>query len=385
MPDVATLQTLCDVTAGLPAAGAIREPWRGVLQELEALPIADRGRRLEELAQVHLNGRGEELIQAVFALKPGGVPLGSWDSVALSLGNTRWLWEDWLPEGFLVILAAESGAGKSALALWLCRCLALGEPWPDGSPFLERPSSVLWVEGESAAAINIRRAQAWGCPLDKIKTPLPDPLEDVDLENPAHREAFEAAAARPEVRLVVVDSYRGVSRRRKENDSENALSFELAGLAARLAKPVLCLHHLKKQDRKAPRLEVSLDDVRGSGAVIQPARLVLAIDTPAPEDQQKKRLLVVKDNLGPFPAPLGFSIGEEGLTFGEAPSRPIHASQIESAVTFLRGSLADGPRLSEELRQEAEASGLAFRTLRRAKDLLAVNSEKGSQGWLWSL
>jgi hypothetical protein len=40
------------------------------------------------------------------------------------------------------------------------------------------------------------------------------------------------------------------------------------------------------------------------------------MDLPDPADPQTRRLSVVKNNLAPFPDPLGFRIDDHGLHFG---------------------------------------------------------------------
>jgi hypothetical protein len=64
---------------------------------------------------------------------------------------------------------------------------------------------------------------------------------------------------------------------------------------------------------------------------------------------------------------------------------------IERAVMFLRELLAGGPLLSNEVRVRAEASGLSWASLRRAKPRIGIvarresKSNTGEGRWLWSL
>jgi hypothetical protein len=64
---------------------------------------------------------------------------------------------------------------------------------------------------------------------------------------------------------------------------------------------------------------------------------------------------------------------------------------IERAVIFLRELLAGGPLLSNEVRVRAEAAGLSWSTIRRAKDQLGVEAVRESEGgsgygrWRWVL
>ena len=56
---------------------------------------------------------------------------------------------------------------------------------------------------------------------------------------------------------------------------------------------------------------------------------------------------------------------------------------VEVAASWLRTSLADGALPARELRADAEAAGIAFRTLKRAKRVLGVESVRTADGWLW--
>lgn len=44
----------------------------------------------------------------------------------------RWLWQDWLPEGKLSLLAGSPGTGKTTLAVAMAAIVSAGGVWPDG-------------------------------------------------------------------------------------------------------------------------------------------------------------------------------------------------------------------------------------------------------------
>ena len=74
-----------------------------------------------------------------------------------------------------------------------------------------------------------------------------------------------------------------------------------------------------------------------------------------------------------------------------ARSRRQGRSALDAAADFLRKKLADGPVPMTEVAQTADAAGIKMPTLRRAKRLLGVESEKrgqpgsDAQAWIWSL
>jgi hypothetical protein len=66
-------------------------------------------------------------------------------------------------------------------------------------------------------------------------------------------------------------------------------------------------------------------------------------------------------------------------------------SSRETAETFLRERLAGGPVLQREVKADAEGAGLAWATVRRAKDRLGVVAQRESHGrdgagrWTWAM
>ena len=311
----------------------------------------------------------------------------TWHVAAVTLGPITWHWERWLAPGFLHILAARTGLGKSTLALRIAGCYLAGWPWPDGRPFEGEKGAVLWLEAEGAQALNVDRAGKWGLPLDAIHTPLADALEDFNLLSARHRHAAEKWAADPAVRLVVLDSLSGARAGADENDSRALQSMKwLAELARNTGKPVLATHHLRKRSILDGTDEVNLERLRGSSAIVQVARVVWGLDVPNPAQPSRLRLQVLKDNLGRFPPPLGMRIEEDGrVTFGEAPEPPQSETATERAARFLRRILANGPMKASEILAAAEREGISEKVLRVAKDKLCIESHQQVGGWWWTL
>ncbi len=328
---------------------------------------------------------------------PADRPPVTWADLESVLGPVEWDWPGWLPRGFLTLLAGQSGCGKSLMALRIAATYTKAEAFPDGTPAPEQ-GAVLWVESEEAEALNLGRAQAWHLDRHRFYTPqlTPSEMHHVLLDDPADQEAVYNLARRPDVRLIVIDALRGIHRGR-ENDSEvhSVVAF-LAAMARDTGKPILLTHHLSK-----PRVgeidEVSVDRVRGSSAIVQPARVVWGIDAPDGSAPERKRLHVIKSNLAKFPEPIGFEIfplpdnsDYPELIFSiDAPERPKTETVHDKALDFLRVSLARGPRLRKELEEEATGQGISNRALVRAKKVLGVVSVKAGGGehapWSWSL
>lgn len=326
-----------------------------------------------------------------FQLNPGELPeeapaqcVTTWADMARTLGPIEWAWQGWLPKGMLTILAGESGAGKSALALRLCACYLRGDPWPDGSKFTGEIGAVVWCEAEAAQALNLNRAKSWNLPIDKIYTPLSDPLADVRLDIPEHAASLAKIALLPEVKLIVVDSLRGIHRG-DENSSETMHIIKwLAELARDSGKELILSHHLRKRSLFDGN-EVELERLRGSSAIVQPARLVWALDTPNPQNKEVKRLKVIKSNLERWPPGIGVTISEAGVTFGEAPEPPKVETKLDQAVDLLLALLQKGPIASTQIEEEFKGAGISIPTMNRAKIKLGIISSRQTCGWQWAL
>jgi putative DNA primase/helicase len=310
-------------------------------------------------------------------------PPGTWADVEGLLGPITWAWKPWLPIGMLTILAGESGAGKSALALRLAGCFLRGDPWPDKTAYKGETGLILWCEAEAAQAVNLDRAKKWGLPLDQILTPT-DPLEDVKLDNPDHFNSIYAAAFRPDVRLIVVDSLRGANSRDENSSDTMGMVQKVAGLARDSGKPILLTHHLRKKSIFDTD-SVELERLRGSSAIVQTARLVWALDVPDPTAKNWKRLQVVKSNLAKFPEPVGMTIDDQGVKFGLAPEVPKTDSVADRAVDLLMALLQDEPQSAKAIEDEFDQAGISIATMKRAKSKLGVISIKDKDGWKWSL
>jgi len=314
---------------------------------------------------------------------PSGI---AWDEMAGLIGDVSWAWQPWLPKGFVTIIAAEVGVGKSVLCLRIADSFLRGEPWPDGTSCDGDPGAILWCETEAAQALNLGRAKTWGLPIDKIYSPKigDNPITDVELDLTEHQDQVTDMANWPDVRLVVVDSLRG-AHRGDENSSSIEVVKWLAQLARDTNKPVLLTHHLRKRGLLDLDGTISLDRVRGSSAIIQTSRVVWAIDRPDIETEAR-RLSVIKSNLTRFPDPVGLEISDAGIEFGEAPEKPHEDTPTERAIDLLRSILADEPMKQPDIEAEAKGAGVAWFAVRQAKKRLGIVSKrKGLDGWYWAL
>jgi hypothetical protein len=319
-----------------------------------------------------------------FSTINGRTPL-SWADQAAVLPEISWLWPDWLPKGMVSLIVGPPEVGKSALALWIAKCVLTGDPLPDGS-LIETPGRVVWMESESAEVLNIDRARKWGLPLERILKPTlgHDPLSEVTLLDPDGWLAFETAVYTTDVRLVIVDSLGGVYMR--ENDPQIKLIMKrLARLARDTRVPIMVVHHPRKLNLGEHDI-ITLDRVRGHSGIIQFVRMIWAVERPDPIIELRVRVKVIKSNLAMKPEPFGFEIcPDEGLIYVDVPEDPRTESQKEKAADLILTLLNDGPKHSTEIYGEAEGAGISKNTIRRAKNTLGVVTRRDGERncWMW--
>jgi len=317
--------------------------------------------------------------------------VATYADVAKLVADVSWSWNQWLPNGYAAMIVSEPGAGKSYLALWLARIFAQGGTFPNDQTFGGKRGKILWCETESAQSLTLARAADLELSLDDLLCPLPNPLDPVNLLDTGHRKKVEAIARREDVVLIVVDSLSGGNGNAKENSSDEMKPIVqwLADLAQKIDKPVICTHIFNKL--QFAEGTPPLSKIRGSSVISQFFRLIMAIDAPDLLNPKRKRLSVIKSNLAPAPAPLGFEVTAGEILFMEAPDAPRPKAALDTAVAFLADYLKTGRHNQEAVIAAAKERGISVRTLRRAKKSLGVKSEKEynhftrTSTWYWQL
>lgn len=312
-------------------------------------------------------------------------PPGTWADIENILAPLVWDWQNWLPRGHLVIVSSASGEGKSAIMLRVAACYLRGDSLPDGQTFCGSQGLVLWGECEAAQAINLGRAQDWNLPYQRILTPFggDDVLQDPQLDLPEHQRVIASHFRSPDVKLLIVDSLRG-AHSGDENSSETiGVTKFLAELARDTGKPVLLSHHLRKRGQMDGDV-ITLDQLRGSSAIAQLARIIWGIDAPDPTHKETKRLSVIKSNLARFPTPLGFEIDQSGVRFVAAPEPPKEDTLTDRAADLLELLLAEGAKPATKIEEEFKQAGISMAAANRAKKKLGVIAVKPGGVWHWS-
>jgi hypothetical protein len=310
--------------------------------------------------------------------------LDSFADAKSALGEIIWDWHGWIPRGYLLLLVAAGGLGKSMLAMRILRNYILGGDFPDGQAYKGGTGKALWVEAESGQQANVSRAVEMGIPLERIIFPASWDC-DITIFEERDRLKIEHAARLEDVKVVIVDSL-SASNNGREREAEIIPTVKwMAWLARSTQKPILVTHHLRKAGIGDSDV-VTLDRVRGHTAITQLARIVWALDIPDPTDTGNIRLSVIKSNLSEMPRPLGFRLQRPCVfTFGPAPAPPRVETVADRTRELLLSILADGPVPTSEVLDALKAHGISERTYRRVKREMSLVSVKKGNSWLTSL
>jgi len=127
----------------------------------------------------------------------------------------------------------------------------------------------------------------------------------------------------------------------------------------------------------------------GSLAFVAAARAAWGV-VRDPEDDDRRLFLPVKNNLADATG-LSFTITDGKvewspepvlISIDELPEKGRDDTPREEAKRWLAAALEEGNRPAKELRKEAQADGIAKRTLERAKRELGVESVQEDL-WMW--
>jgi hypothetical protein len=406
-------QAIADLLAGLPVearaqdfTGIRRVCWeavRGVGEERGGVVVSEKmnwtrtsadergGSRAEVYAAVIFEATAQhperfEFLREMERVRPG-TPwprLMSLEEVSQEVGAVDWLWRGWMPRGFITLLGAVSGAGKSLVALDLCRRLLRGMPWPDGSPQEAHPGlpGIVYVEAEAAAQILVERARKWQLDLGRLFPFAPSGGDAIDLSRAEQREQLSELCTRTRPALVVVDSLASAYGRGLTTVQQvRGLLEYLAELAAEQEAALLLVHHLNKPGSRSERRSIA--DFFGSFYIPAMARSVLSLSV---ESAQRRRMEVVKSNLAAKPAPLRLEIradGEEGVRLEWAPwdEGGSRATLLKGCEAWLLELLEGAPMRPCEVVRMGRERGYGRRMIYRARRRLGerVEDTRGRQ------
>ena len=310
-------QALADRLAGypVPAPNLAKwsEPWLTCWRALDADPDSPPHETVLRVLEDH--PERDQLINTLFSLVPGATQLSP--TLAQDWAPITWLWPGWIPRGMLTLFGAVPGAGKSLVALDLCRRIIHGEVFPDGTPMTCAGAPVLYVDADAVPQITIARAAHWQMDTRRLYPLLPEGNALPDFGQEADRDRLVEMVYTLKPALVIIDSLSSVSSKRKNTveDARALLGF-FNNLARESGVGLVLIHHVRKRNSSrlnAPQFNpLTLDDFRGSSHIVALARSVLGLSVvpqgAQPDSNGPRQLEVIKNNLARVPAPLSLEL-----------------------------------------------------------------------------
>lgn len=241
--------------------------------------------------------------------------------VGRSLGGVQmrsidWLWQGWVPKGYVTLFAGETGAGKSTVLADITARVTTGKPWP-GEDDWRAPERVLWLGSEdSIEEMTAPRLVACEADLSNVieiqgvthqgKQNTFSMQDDLEAVGEWLRYAKEEEG-HPFAMLVIdpVTSYLPGQKLRKVdlNDAGHLRTIlePWLRLAEKHSIAIVCVTHFAKDTSRA-----MLHRVLGSAAFAQTCRSLCAVvQQPHKEDEEPdphaKALIQVKVNLPEYP------------------------------------------------------------------------------------
>jgi hypothetical protein len=314
--------------------------------------------------------------------------------------EVEWLWPDRIPLGKITLLVGEPGIGKSYATLDIAAILTRGAVWPDRLTEGVKPARVIIASAEDGIDDTIvPRLDRLGANRKLIHTlgiaRFPNgttrPFTIADIER------LEAIMKKhPGTRLIILDpipAFLGHGIDDHKNAELRALLGPLAEFAERYKVAILALTHFAKNAsaRAAAR-------IIGSVAYNAAARVswCLALD---PENDQRRLLMPVKNNLSPVRTALAFTIDDEGVVKWERDTFTANVNEILSAgmgggpqekrrkiIAWLQQLLSAGPLPSEVVIEKGRSAGFGKNMIWEVKDrahIRSFNDTSTSGGWIW--
>ncbi len=321
--------------------------------------------------------------------------------------DVAWLWKNRIPLGEITLLVGDPGAGKSYFSYFLSAQVSIGGTWPDAPDEPIERGKVLILSTDEDPNYAIRpRSDAAGADVDKIailegSRGEKGEIKILNLTKDIYR-MEEIFKENKEYRLWIIDTltdYLGRLDSHRYSDVRWAL-MPLLALARKYNVAILGILHCNKNTS----LQV-LYRIMGSMGFAAVARSIWIIAKDRDDEEEKRRFFApLKANLAPEQKPLAFHLENLGkvakVVFDSEPVEDDfdieevlvpqeRSSETKRAKKFLLNILKNGPMFTQEIKSAARDEGIAWATLRRAKEKMSgirADKENKPRGkWFWEL
>ncbi|MDR0906790.1 MAG: AAA family ATPase [Oscillospiraceae bacterium] len=296
----------------------------------------------------------------------------------------EFLWYPYLPRKSLISVVGNPGEGKSTMCLAIAAALTTGQPLP-GQTEMAGPIDVLYQTAEDSYNSTVKpRLERLGADCNRVHV-----IDENDESLTLTDGRIEAAIERTGAKLMIFDTltaYLGGANIGSASGTRPAFKH-LARVAERTDCSFIFIGHLTKRTGSSVLY-------RGLGS-IDIAASVRSILSVGRLNETERAFTHTKSNLTAQGVPQSFSLDEFGEFSwnGECVVTPedllrqqnAQGGKLESAVELLRRELSFGERAAVDMFVLADKEGISERTLKSAKALLGVRSERRGGVWFWSL
>ncbi|MBU0611544.1 MAG: AAA family ATPase [Armatimonadetes bacterium] len=303
-----------------------------------------------------------------------------------SCAATSWLWPNYVVNDHLNLTAAPGDSGKSYSELAIIKTITTGCDWPDGLAYDREPGNCLWLDFEGMDVATCERARGMGIPLDRLFLPPQGVLPYL-----TKRGAFDVIRSLLEQTgavYVVCDSWRRATPGLTESDSDGTgeIGDAIEAVCRDFGIPFKVIAHTRKirqKNRTGNTWEVTLDDVRGTSALADMARIVTVIEKPS-ATSDTRRFRVEKSNLGGKPETLGFDLAAQAdgtceVVWTDAPFAGRDMPKTTAAEEAIQIALQGGAKRNSEI-AAALKGRISERTMNRALPNVAAKLPDGRWG-----
>ena len=296
-----------------------------------------------------------------------------------------WLWYPYIPFGKITVIQGDPGDGKTTVVLAIAAALTTGAALPESKTAAE-PMSVIFQTAEDGLGDTVKpRLVQSGADCERVIV-IDESEKELSLSDVRIEQAIELTGAK----LFILDplqAYIGADVDMHRANEIRPVLKRISSVAEKTGCAVVVIGHLNKGANKSQYRGLGSIDIQAA------ARSVLTVGRVKGKPYTRA-IVQGKNNLAPEGAAIGFEldpatgfrwIGTLPITIDELLSgvMPERDTTYDRAVDFHKAELADGEKPAAFLFEKAASKEIQERTLRSAKQALAIPSFKRDKKWFW--
>ncbi len=298
-----------------------------------------------------------------------------------------WLWYPYIPYGKITVIQGDPGDGKTTVVLAIAAAVTTGAALPETGKAAP-PMSVIFQTAEDGLGDTVKpRLVQSGADCGRVIV-IDESEKELSLSDIRIEQAIEQTGAK----LFILDplqAYLGADVDMHRANEIRPVLKRISGVAEKTGCAIVVIGHLNKGGSKSQYRGLGSIDIQAA------ARSVLTVGRIKGK-QYTRAIVQGKNNLAPEGQAIGFEldpqtgfrwIGVLSVTIDELLSgvMPERDTTYDRAIAFLQTELAEGEQPAAYLFEKANSEGVQERTLRSAKQALAVPSFKRDKRWFWGV